>query len=110
MVDLLTVIVTAVMLIGSVWFAIAYHLTTEGDWRTRTPAGLWLFTTNLVLGTLALVILLQRAAPWWAAWEGRAWVLLGLYAVYAIKPYWGLRLLRQAQQRDGEEPHDEPHP
>jgi hypothetical protein len=103
MVDVLTVIVTAVMLVGSLIFAVAYHLTTDGKWWSASSAGRWLFTTNLVLGTLACVILLQRAAPWWLEWAGRPWVLLALYAVYAIKPYWGLRLLWQAQRRKGED-------
>lgn len=110
MVDALTVIVTVVMLLGTLIFAVAYHLTTDGKWRTATPAGRWLFTTNAVLGSLALVILLQRAAPWWAAWEGRKWLLLALYVLYAAKPYWGIRLLRQAQRSRGEEPRDESHP
>jgi hypothetical protein len=102
-VDVLTVIVTAVMLTGTLIFGIAYHVTTDGKWRTQTPAGMWLFTTNLLLGSLALLILLSRAAPWWLAWAGREWVLLAIYALYAIKPYWGLRLLRQAQRRRGED-------
>lgn len=109
MVDVLTVIVTAVMLVGTLIFAVSYHLTTHGKWRTTSPAGRWLFTTNLLLGSLALIILLQRAAPWWSEWAGREWVLLGLYALYAAKPYWGIRLLRQAQRSQGEEPRVESH-
>lgn len=104
MVDVLTVIVTAVMLVGSLIFAVAYHLTTDGKWRSAgNYAGAWLFTTNLVLGTLAMIILLQRAAPWWLEWAGRPWVLLVVYAMYAVKPYWGLRLLWQAQRHKGED-------
>lgn len=103
MVDILTVVVTSVMLVGAVIFAVAYHVTTDGKLWTASPAGAWLFTTNLVLATLAVVVLLQRAAPWWAAWGGREWVLLGLYAAYAAKPYWGLGLLWRAQRHRGED-------
>lgn len=103
MVDILTVIVTAIMLVGALIFGITYQIVTDGKWRTQTPAGLWLFTTNGLLGSLAMLILLARVAPWWLQWGGREWVLLGVYALYAIKPYWGLRLLWQARRRRGED-------
>lgn len=102
-VDALIAAFAAVGFGGSVWFMAAYHSTTDGNWRTATPAGPVMMTASLILSTLFLLIMANRLIPGWKDWEPKDWLLAAVYAGYAFTPYSWIWLLRQAQRPRGED-------
>lgn len=83
----------AVGALASLYFVIAYQVTTGGDWR-RSPAGrhLMAFTGNL--GALLLLIVAARI---WPDYPGRQVITLVMFASLVCQVVWRIVLLHRAQ-------------
>lgn len=92
----MTIVSCAVGVLGCLVFVGAYHVRTHGRWR-RSEVGRLLMLVNLDLAAILLLILSNRV---FGDWSGRREITLVLAAVYALQPWWWLRLLWRAQADD----------
>lgn len=80
----ITLMISAVGLVGCVSFMVAYHVRSGGTWR-HNEIGLWLMTSRIVLaGIFALII--SRYV--WGDWAGRETLIMILVALFALQTFW----------------------
>jgi hypothetical protein len=85
-------VITGVGLALCLIFVVAFHIKTGGAWW-RSEAGRWLMLGRANMVLLFAAVTANRASAAFARWEGRQWVFLCLYGLFALQTFWPLRLL-----------------
>lgn len=92
MLDLVTVAVCAYGLLGCLGFIVLYHVLTGGHWRDHELG--WFLMVKA--GDLGLILALIGATRVLGDWPGRRVAVLVLVALFALHPWWWVRIVWHA--------------
>jgi hypothetical protein len=106
--ELASLIVTALGLLGCLWFIVDYHYRTGGSWTklgswSESDAGRFMMADRVALASLLLLVVSIRV---FGQWPGRQIVTFVIYVFYMAFAWWPLRLLHRAPGVKSEEAND----